>query len=119
MTTDFERPTFRQIWRLWRRSDAAMSPHRRRNLPAMPSALAQTPKSVPLAKIAEPKSWAQVQHVVRQWPSGMPLTSDLIARVFGVGRGQAWRWLERASLVYVTEDPPNAKGVRRKRRWVR
>ena len=36
-------------------------------------------------------------------------------------RGQAWRWLERlerAGLVYVTEDPPNAKGIRRKRRWV-
>lgn len=29
-------------------------------------------------------------------------------QIFGVGRGQAWRWLERlerAGLVYVTEDP--------------
>ncbi len=121
MATDFEMPTLRQIWRRWRQSDQAMPPHRRRNLPTMPSSPVRTPKSVPPAKTIEPKSWAQVQHVVRQWPSGMPVSSDLIAQVFGVGRGQAWRWLERleqAGLVYVTVDPPNAGGMRRKRRWV-
>ncbi len=51
----------------------------------------------------------------------MPVTSGLIAQVLGVGRGQAWRWLERlerVGVVYVTEDPPNVSGIHKKRRWV-
>ena len=120
MATDFEMPTLRQLWHQWRHPAPDVMPRRVRNLPPVVSQPPADQVARPLT--TERPSWARVQHTVRQWPSGMPITSDLIAQVFGVGRGQAWRWLERlerAGLVYVTEDSPNAKGIRRKRRWVR
>ncbi len=125
MATDFEMPTLRQLWQRWRHVAPPSGAVRRRNMPPGVSHQSETDVMVrrpALSPRAERPSWSHVQHTVRQWPSGMPITSDLIAQVFGVGRGQAWRWLERlerAGLVYVTEDPPNAKGARRKRRWVR
>ncbi len=126
MATEFAMPTLRQLWQRWRHP-LASTPPRRRNLPSVPSNHASVSGASDVAGrsgtfSSESPSWARVQQTVRQWPSGMPITSDLIARVFGVGRGQAWRWLERlerAGLVYATEDPPNAQGIRRKRRWVR
>lgn len=67
-----------------------------------------------------PVSWAEVQQAVRVYGHReCPLPRISLAQVFGVRRGQAWRWLERlerAGLVTVTEDPPNAQGVRKKRR---
>ncbi|NMP24496.1 hypothetical protein [Sulfobacillus harzensis] len=122
MATDFEMPTLRAMWRRWRQPRGSPPPMRRRNLPVVPMAHREQSHAVSRAVRSEPATWPDVLRTVRQWPSGMPVTSDLIAQVFGVGRGQAWRWLERlerAGLVAVTEDPPNAKGVRRKRRWVR
>jgi hypothetical protein len=121
MTDDLQMPTLRQLWRRWRDRDRDHDSHdtptisaQRRNRPPLPS------KSEP-PLVQTVATWAQVQQTVRQWPSGMPVTSDLLAQVFGVGRGQAWRWLERlerAGLIYTTTDAPNRHGERKKRRWV-
>ena len=123
MASELHMPTLRDLWQRWGRhhDTPSRSPSRRRQLPPMastPPVMHSDPSPIQPIVAA---SWAEVQQAVRRWPSGMPVTSDLLAQVFGVGRGQAWRWLERlerAGLVTITEDPPNAQGVRRKRRWV-
>ena len=116
--------SWRTFWhRLWHpvpvQTESAPASKAQRQLPITPQTTTQS-KLMPPSTTGP--SWAAVQHQVRQWPSGMAITSDLLAEVFHVGRGKAWRWLERlerAGLVYATEDPPNAQGIRRKRRWVR
>lgn len=116
--------SWRTFWhRLWHpasNNGSAPSLPMRRQLPSRTRPT--KPSKIVLPSVTADPSWAHVQRQVRQWPSGMPITSDLLAAVFHVGRGKAWRWLERlerAGLVYATEDPPNAQGIRRKRRWVR
>ena len=51
----------------------------------------------------------------------MPVTVDVMVATFEVGRGTAWHWIQRltqAGLLAVTYDPPNARGVRKRRWWV-
>ncbi|WP_053958315.1 MarR family transcriptional regulator [Sulfobacillus thermosulfidooxidans] len=121
------KPEWYVFWqRLWRgpdlpRSDAPPSPepvqpgefpHR------MPPPVTPAPRSVSGPGSPE---WTMVLHTVRRWPPGTPVTSDLLARRFGVGRGQAWRWLERleqAGIVQAQWGPPDQTGRRRKRRVV-
>ncbi len=114
-----QRLTWRTWWdRLRRGPDIAEGPgvvpftSPRRILPVRPT---------PPSPVLSPPTWSAVLRTVRQWPSGMPITSDLLAQRFGVGRGQAWRWLqrlERAGLVRVVLGPPDRHGIRRKQRFV-
>ncbi len=114
--TDFEIPTWRMLWRrFWHSpsSSPAFVP-RKRNPPPITSVGA-----APAHHHAT--SWATVQQRVRQWPPGMPVTVDVMVATFGVGRGTAWHWIQRltqAGLLAVTYDPPNARGVRKRRWWV-
>ena len=118
--TDFEIPTWRMLWRRFWHSPPP-SPtfvHRKRN----PPPIAPTAPSSMHHRFV---SWATVQQGVRSWPPGIPVTVEVMVEVmvatFEVGPGAAWHWLQRldqAGLLTVTYDPPNARGVRKRRWWV-
>lgn len=103
-------------WREWwarvrkpREPEVAQPPRRHLRFPTPPAPSVVAP------------SWAAVTHRVRQWPSGMPVTVDLLVATWHVGRGTAWHWLERltrAGLLRETADPPNARGTIRRHWWV-
>ncbi|PSR20021.1 MAG: hypothetical protein C7B45_16945 [Sulfobacillus acidophilus] len=110
---DFRMPTLRDVWRQLFRPRIQASPP----MSDPPRRLMSTAPAASSGDV----NWAEIQRVVRTWPSGMAITSDHLAMTFGLNRGKAWRLLlrlEQAGLVYATTEVTSTGQVR-KRRWVR